>query len=219
LPAGPAQPVSTQFHWTPTVADVGLFHLNFTATDQLQQTSSCDVSIRVFGSPGIDLCQAGMGARRPCSNPPSVSPGGCDNSLGTGGARLTPSAERRSASTVVFTTTGRTRALSVVLQGNAFLQSGVIYGQALVRRRLAQALVRRTHREDRSPHEQSDLKVPARSAQLVTRSRPARPATMQCTTATSTWRCPPTSTFNVTHLDPLVPDMDGLVNSLLTGLE
>jgi hypothetical protein len=35
------------FHWTPTVFDLGLSRLDFTATDQLQQSASCGVQIRV----------------------------------------------------------------------------------------------------------------------------------------------------------------------------
>jgi Tol biopolymer transport system component len=42
-------------------------------------------------SPGTDICQPGVGgiASCPCSNPPSGTPRGCDNSSTTGGAQLT----------------------------------------------------------------------------------------------------------------------------------
>jgi len=51
LPAGPVQPVSTQFLWTPTLADVGTWHLEFTATDALQHTASCGVTLHVRAGP------------------------------------------------------------------------------------------------------------------------------------------------------------------------
>jgi hypothetical protein len=50
LPVGPAPEVTTDFEWTPGSADVGLHHLEFTATDQIQQVSSCDVFIEVGGT-------------------------------------------------------------------------------------------------------------------------------------------------------------------------
>jgi hypothetical protein len=212
LPAGPAQPVSTQFHWTPTAADVGLYHLDFTATDQLQQTGSCDVTIQVFGSPGTDTCQAGMAGVRdcPCSNPPAVSPGGCDNSSGTGGARLDsvgrPSV---SASTVVFTTTGELpAALSVVLQGNAFLPSGVIYGQGV---RCVSGLLKRLYVKTASggsitAPQQGDLSVPARSGQLGDWITPgtSRYYAVYYRDPTILGGCPPTSTFNVTQTQEIL---------------
>lgn len=51
LPAGPADEVRVDFNWTPTAQDVGLHTLWFTATDQIQQVTTCEVSVDVaFGS-------------------------------------------------------------------------------------------------------------------------------------------------------------------------
>ncbi len=47
VPAGPAPEVSVEFEWTPTAADVGVYHLVFTATDQINQVTSCEVVIEV----------------------------------------------------------------------------------------------------------------------------------------------------------------------------
>lgn len=49
LPVGPAPEVTTEFEWTPGPADIGMHLLHFTATDQIQQVSTCDVTIDVGG--------------------------------------------------------------------------------------------------------------------------------------------------------------------------
>jgi hypothetical protein len=212
LPTGPAQPVSTQFQWTPTLAEVGLYHLDFIATDQLQQTATCDVTIQVFGSPGTDLCQAGVGTVRgcPCSNPPALSPGGCDNSAGTGGARLeSVGAPLVDFSSVVFTTSGETpTALSIVLQGNAYLPSGVIYGQGVrcVSGALKRLYVKSASGGSITAPEPGDLDVASRSEQLGYRI----PDGSYCYYAvyyrdsTILGGCPATSTFNVTQTQAIL---------------
>jgi hypothetical protein len=135
LPAGPAESVSTEFHWTPGPSDAGLYHLHFTATDQIQQSATCDVDIRVTTPPGVDLCQPGTGSVRPCpcSNPPSGAPSGCDNSSGTGGALLQSMGDASlSSDSVVFVTSDeKPTALSIVVQGNTFLPNGLVYGQGV----------------------------------------------------------------------------------------
>jgi len=84
-------------------------------------------------SPFMSLCDAGTGGvlACPCSNPPSGPGRGCDNSAGTGGAILSASGiAYLSMDSLVFTTSGeRPAALSIVLQGNALLASGTVYGQ------------------------------------------------------------------------------------------
>ncbi len=50
LPVGPAPEVSTDFEWTPAPGDEGLHTLVFTATDQLGQVSTCEVTILVDAS-------------------------------------------------------------------------------------------------------------------------------------------------------------------------
>ena len=87
------------------------------------------------GSPGTDICQPGVSGvlACPCSNPPSGTPRGCDNSSATGGAQLTSTgAASLGGDTVVFATNGeKPTATSVVLQGNALLGSGVAFGQGV----------------------------------------------------------------------------------------
>ena len=88
LPAGPAQPVSSQYQWTPTAADVGTYDLTFTVTDQLGQTATCDVTIVVGFPPPTPFCFGdGTAANCPCNN--NGAPGnGCANSTHPGGANL-----------------------------------------------------------------------------------------------------------------------------------
>ena len=86
-------------------------------------------------SPGTDLCQPGVGVTIPCpcSNPPSSSPRGCDNSSATGGAQLTSTGTASlSADTVVFSTNGeKPTALSIVLQGTTGSPGGLVFGQGV----------------------------------------------------------------------------------------
>ena len=49
LPVGPAPEVMFHFEWTPGPADVGPHSLIFTATDQIDQVRTCEVSIDVGG--------------------------------------------------------------------------------------------------------------------------------------------------------------------------
>lgn len=86
LPAGPSQPVTSQFQWTPTPADLGTYQMQFTATDQLGQTTTCDVTIEVVFTDVTPFCYGdGTGTPCPCTNLPtydqSGAPGhGCKNS-------------------------------------------------------------------------------------------------------------------------------------------
>jgi hypothetical protein len=81
------------------------------------------------------LCDPGVAgyAVCPCSNPPGGPTRGCDNSSGTGGAVLSASGVTSlSSDSLVFTTSGeKPSALSIVLQGNAFLPGGAPYGQGI----------------------------------------------------------------------------------------
>jgi hypothetical protein len=79
----------------------------------------------VPGADGVVAC--------PCSNPPGASDEGCNNSSGTGGARLTKSGTASLANdTLVFTTSGeRATAFTVLFQGTAALQNGAINGQGV----------------------------------------------------------------------------------------
>ena len=50
LPAGPADDVQVNVEWTPSFADIGLHTLLLTATDQIQQVSTCEISVDVGGA-------------------------------------------------------------------------------------------------------------------------------------------------------------------------
>ena len=69
----------------------------------------------------------------PCSNPSGGFGQGCDNSAGTGGALLTASGGTYlSSDSLVFVSLGeRPMALSFVIQGNALIPSGTIFGQGV----------------------------------------------------------------------------------------
>ena len=67
LPAGPAAEVSTDFEWTPGPGTEGLHPLVFTATDQIGQVSTCEITIQVdFSLPTwTDLGHAKIGSKGP----------------------------------------------------------------------------------------------------------------------------------------------------------
>jgi hypothetical protein len=81
------------------------------------------------------LCVPGAGAviACPCSNPPSGSGRGCDNSAATGGAVLSAAGiAYLSVDSLAFATDGETpTSTSIVLQGHAVAASGVVYGQGV----------------------------------------------------------------------------------------
>ncbi len=83
-------------------------------------TSLCDPGVA-----GVSAC--------PCSNPAGGPNRGCDNSSATGGASLAAAGVAYlSMDSLVFTTAGeRPTATSIVLQGNALVGSGVVYGQGV----------------------------------------------------------------------------------------
>ena len=95
-----------------------------------------DVFLRDRDATGFtSLCLPGAGGviSCPCSNPPTVSGRGCNNSAGTNGALLSAAGiAYLSADSLVFTTYGeRASALSIVLQGTAVLPTGAVYGQGV----------------------------------------------------------------------------------------
>jgi len=83
-------------------------------------TSLCDPGVN-----GVIAC--------PCQNPPAGSGRGCNNSSGTGGARLSAAgASLLSSDSLVFTTSGqKPTAASMLVQGSAVIAGGAIYGQGV----------------------------------------------------------------------------------------
>jgi hypothetical protein len=95
-----------------------------------------DVFIHDRGATGFtSLCDAGIGGviACPCSNPPSATGHGCDNSSATGGAVLSASGiAYLSMDSVVFTTSSeKPTATSIVMQGNALASGGLVFGQGV----------------------------------------------------------------------------------------
>lgn len=84
--------------------------------------------VTTFCHPGV----AGV-VSCPCSNPPSTLSRGCNNSAGTGGATLTAGGVAYvNADTLVFYTTAElASATSVVIQGDASIAAGTVFGQGV----------------------------------------------------------------------------------------
>jgi len=96
--------------------------------DWIQVLRNLDRPIQVICRPGQDGVIA-----CPCGNPPASLPRGCNNSAGTGGAILSGTGAPSLASdTLSLSTSGeRPTAPSIVLQGNAVLPAGAVFGQGV----------------------------------------------------------------------------------------
>lgn len=95
-----------------------------------------DVFLRDRQATGFtSLCDAGLQnvIACPCANPPSSAGRGCDNSSGTGGAILAASGVAYlSLDSLVFDATGlRPNATGVLLEGDALVPSGAVFGQGV----------------------------------------------------------------------------------------
>ena len=90
---------------------------------------------RIVTIPPVDVCQPGVAGviACPCLNPPANAPRGCDNSAVTGGARLSATDGASLAlDQLVFSTNGeKPTATSILLQGNALLPAGSVFGQGV----------------------------------------------------------------------------------------
>jgi len=95
-----------------------------------------DVFIRDRVATGFtSVCDPGLGGiiPCPCGNAPSAVGRGCNNSSSTGGAFLTAAGfAYLSADNLVFTTFAeKPTALSILLQGDAVISAGTVYGQGV----------------------------------------------------------------------------------------
>jgi Tol biopolymer transport system component len=98
--------------------------------------SAYDLFGHDLGASGfVSICEPGAGGvvGCPCSNAASGPGQGCNNSLGTGGASLGVAGDATlSADTLMFGTYGElATATSIVLQGNAEIPAGAVFGQGV----------------------------------------------------------------------------------------
>ncbi|MBK7641440.1 MAG: hypothetical protein IPJ19_00075 [Planctomycetes bacterium] len=93
------------------------------------------VRVNCSSGPATYLCEPGLGGVMscPCSNPPSGSSRGCDNSAGTGGAFLVASGSANvAASTLAFNTQNQVASsFSMLVQGDALTAAGTTFGQGV----------------------------------------------------------------------------------------
>jgi len=156
------------------------------------------------------LCEPGVGGALacPCSNPPAGPGRGCDNSAGTGGASFTASgAALLSEDSLVFSAELETpSALSIVMQGNAGIPTGVVYGQGI--RCVGGTIVRRLYVKSAfygsitAPESAlGEPPVTVRSAEKGDVIRPAESRWYLVYYRDPVVRggCPPSSTFNATQ--------------------
>ena len=175
-----------------------------------------DIFIRDRDAAGfVSLCDASTAGviPCPCSNPPAGPQHGCDNSSATGGAVLSAAGiAYLSMDSLVFTTHGETpTALSIVMQGDASISVGVVYGQGV--RCVGGTIIRRLFIKSASAGSitapefgAGDPKVSARSAAKGDTIQPGQ----------SRWYlvyyrdprvlggCPASSTFNTTQTGRVV---------------
>ena len=95
-----------------------------------------DIFIRDLRAAGFtSICDPGNGTviNCPCGNPPATTGRGCDNSSATGGAVISASgAAYLSSESLAFTTAGeRPTATSMLIQGDAEISSGIVFGQGV----------------------------------------------------------------------------------------
>ncbi len=96
--------------------------------DWIQVLRNLDQPLELVCQPGL----AGVLAC-PCANPPAGATRGCDNSSATGGAILAGSGTPSLASDTLHLSASdeKPTATSVVLQGNALLPAGTVFGQGV----------------------------------------------------------------------------------------
>ena len=146
-----------------------LLQLGAYATGSGTGTFTLDVALQ----PLTYLCDPGGSVIAcPCSNPPSGSGRGCDNSSSTGGASISGAGTSSLANpTLVFTTAAeKPSATSILLQGTASTPAGTVFGQGV---RCASGSLKRLYVKTAVAGSITapdfgigDLDIPARSAGL-----------------------------------------------------
>jgi hypothetical protein len=157
-------------------------------------TSTCDP-----GTNNVIAC--------PCGNPPSGPGRGCDNSASAGGAWLSASGiAYLSIDSLVFTTLDeKPAAMSILLQGNTSIPTGLVFGQGV---RCAGGTLKRLYIKPAlggsitaPDFNAGDPTVSARSAFLGDPIQPGEPRTylVYYRDPIILGGCPATSTFNATQ--------------------
>jgi len=136
---GGAQVINSGLSSTPSISGDGRSVVFMSYNRDLvdgDTNASADVFLHDREATGFSsLCDPGaLGVVPcPCSNPPSTSGRGCENSSNTGGATLSATGiAYLSVDSLTFTTSGEvSTALSILVQGQGELASGVPYGQGV----------------------------------------------------------------------------------------
>jgi Tol biopolymer transport system component len=201
------------FSHTPSISSCGRFvAFRSEATDLVPGDTNGHGDIFIhdrFATGFTSLCDPGQNnvIPCPCGNPPVYPTRGCDNSSFTGGATLSATGYAYiSIDSLVFTThSEKPSATSILLQGTAYLPSGVVFGQGV---RCAGGTLKRlyvktaiggsiTAPDPNSP----DPTVSARSAALGVPIQPGQPYyyLVYYRDSTVLGGCPAASTFNATQ--------------------
>ena len=195
----------------PAISDDGRF-VAFDTRSSLAEAdtnTSNDVYLRDRDyAPLASLCAPGEAGvlACPCANPPGGPGSGCDNSAGTGGAVLSAAGiAYLTSDSLVWTTSGELpTALSILLQGDALVPGGAVFGQGV---RCAGGALRRLYAKSASgggitapDFGAGDPTVSARSAALgdVIEAGESRWYLVYYRDPVVLGGCPAGSTFNAT---------------------
>ena len=111
------------------------FQIEIVTSNTFTTLDAVKLDVRYACFPGSSFCSPGIAGviACPCSNPPSGQGRGCDNSSLTGGATLDAlGVASLGADSVQFTSGAeRPNATTVLLQGNASIASGAVFGQGV----------------------------------------------------------------------------------------
>jgi hypothetical protein len=175
--------------------------------DAIGIPGQCCVRVNCNSGPATYLCEPGLGGvgSCPCSNPPSGSSRGCDNSAVTGGAYVIGTGSASTAgSTLTFTSHNQVpSSSSMLIQGDALSSAGLTFGQGV---RCTAGNLRRMYVHFSSGGSASfptgaDLDVATRSANLGDPLAPGdtRWYSVIYRDMTVLGGCSPLSTFNITN--------------------